>query len=228
MDNNKSSVNVTDHELKVLMKALAKSVQYVQTKYIVMTFIAGFLIGFGVAVLIINVMGVSQKKLSEANIVLQKADEATHGTQEVRPAVKSVIPVKTAPADEKAAESSTSAVPQGKGTAVGEVKHDTAVAQAKVYIHYAREKDKKMAEDFSAFLKNRGYASVNTEKIRHWKRDIRYFHDEDEDSALLLKKHLNDFLAGTAKTAKFNLHIKNLSTRYPHAQKGALEIWVFF
>jgi hypothetical protein len=228
MDNNKSNVNVSEHELKVLMKALAKSVQYVQTKYIVMTFIAGFLIGFGVAVLIMNVMGVSQTKLSDANIVLQKADEATHGTQQVGPAVKSVIPVKTAPVDEKAAESSTSAMPQGKETAIGEVKNDTAVARSKVYIHYAREKDKKMAEDFSAFLKSHGYASVNTEKIQHWKRDIRYFHDEDEDSALLLKKHLNDFLAGTANAAKFNVHIKNLSMRYPHAQKDALEIWVFF
>jgi hypothetical protein len=228
MDNNKSNVNVSEHELKVLMKALAKSVQYVHTKYIVMTFIAGFLIGFGVAVLIMNVMGLSQKKLSDANIVLQKVDEATHGTQQVRPAVNSVTPVKTAPADEKTAESITSAVTQGKETAIEEVKNDTAVVRSKVYIHYAREKDKKMAEDFSAFLKSHGYASVNTEKIQHWKRDIRYFHDEDEDSALLLKKHLNDFLAGTANAAKFNVHIKNLSTRYPHAQKGALEIWVFF
>ena len=228
MDNNKSNVNVSEHELKVLMMALAKSVRYVHTKYIVMTFIAGFLIGFGVAVLIMNVMGVSQKKLFDANIVLQKADEATHGTQQVRPAVKSVTPVKIPPVDEKAAESSTSAMPQGKETSIGGVKSDTAVAHSKVYIHYAREKDKKMAEDFSAFLKSRGYASVNTEKIRHWKRDIRYFHDEDEDSALLLKKHLNDFLAGTANTAKFNVHIKNLNARYPHAQKGALEIWVFF
>lgn len=228
MDNNKSSVNVTEHELKVLMKALAKSVQYVHTKYIIMTFIAGFLIGFGVAVLIMNVMGVSQKKLADANIVLHKADEATHGTQDVRPAVKSVPPMKTAPANEKAAGSITSAVHQAKETAIGEAKHDTAFARSKVYIHYARAKDKKMAEDFSAFLKSKGYASVDTERIRHWKRDIRYFHDEDEEAALLLKKHLSDYLADSAKTAKFNVPIKNLSTRYPQAQKGALEIWVFF
>jgi hypothetical protein len=228
MDNNKSNVNVSEHELKVLMKALAKSVQYVHTKYIVMAFIAGLLIGFGVAVLIMNVMGVSQKKLYDASIVLKKTDDAAHGDQRVGPAVKSVTPMKTAPADEKAAGSITSAVPQAKETAIGEVENDTAVARSKVYIHYAGEKDKKMADDFTVFLKDRGYASVNAEKIRHWKRDIRYFHDEDEDSALLLKKHLNDFLAGTTKTAKFNVNIKNLSTRYPHAQKGALEIWVFF
>jgi len=77
-------------------------------------------------------------------------------------------------------------------------------------------------------LKSKGYAFVETEKILHKKRDIRYFHDEDKDSALLLKKHLNDFLAGSANNEKVNMYIKNLSTRYPHAQKGALEIWVFF
>lgn len=228
MGNNKSSVNVSEHELKVLVKALAKSVRYIHTKYIVMTFIAGLLIGFGAAVLIMNVMGINQKKLSDANIVLQKTDEAAHGTQQIGPALKSVTAAKTGTEEEKAAESNTSAVPQRKETAVGNVRKEIELGGTKVYIHYAREKDKKMAENFSAFLKSKEYASVDTEKIRHWKRDIRYFHDEDEDSALLLKKHLNDFLAGSANTAKFNIHIKNLSTRYPHAQKGALEMWVFF
>jgi len=85
-----------------------------------------------------------------------------------------------------------------------------------------------MAEDFSVFLKSKGYAFVETEKIPHKKRDIRYFHDEDEESALLLKKHLNNFIVSSATIAKFNVHINNLSARYPHAQKGAIEMWVFF
>jgi len=42
-----------------MMAALAKSVRYIHTKYIVMTFVAGLLIGLGAAVLIINVMGMN-------------------------------------------------------------------------------------------------------------------------------------------------------------------------
>ena len=125
-------------------------------------------------------------------------------------------------------DSAVIAAPQRKEAAEGGIKKGTTLGRFKVYIHYAREKDKKMAEDFSVYLKSKGYASVETEKILHKKRDIRYFHDEDKDSALLLKKHLNDFLAGSANTEKVNMYIKNLSTRYPHAQKGALEIWVIF
>lgn len=228
MDTNKSNVNISEHELKVLVKALAKSVQYPHTKYLVMTFIAGLLIGFGAAVLMMDMLGVSQKKIFDVNTVLQKKDEAAQSTPHTAPAAKSGTAVKTAPADEKASESSTFAVPQSKAIETVSTKHDASLAGSKVYIHYARGKDKKTAEDFSAFLKSKGYTSVDIEHIRHWKRDIRYFHDEDEDSALLLKKHLNEFLAGTDRISKFNVHIKNLSTRYPRAQKGALEIWVFF
>jgi len=228
MDNNKSNVHVSEHELKVLVNALAKSVRYMHTKYIVMTFVAGLLIGFAAAVLIMNVMGMNQKIISDANVVLRKTDETMQKVPQVGPGVQSLNAARIDTKDEKAAESNASAVPQRKDEAVPAVKNEAALDGPKVYIHYAREKDKKRAEDFSVFLKSKGYAFVETEKILHKKRDIRYFHDEDEDSALLLKKHLSDFLAGPAITEKANIHIKNLSTRYPHAQKGALEIWVFF
>jgi hypothetical protein len=209
------------------VEALAKSDQYIQKKYIVMAFITGLLIGFGAAVLIMNIMGVNQKKLSDVNVVLQKTDETPKDVQQGHSA-NSVTAAKTDADNTEAAESNAFTVSQTKETAVGNVKHETAPVGAKVYIHYAREKDKKIAEDFSVFLKCKGYASVETEKIRHWKRDIRYFHDEDEESALLLEKHLDDFIVSSATIAKFTLHIKNLSTRYPHAQKGAIEMWVFF
>ena len=121
-----------------------------------------------------------------------------------------------------------SSVPERKEAAEEGIKNGTAFGRIKVYIHYARDKDKKKVEALAVFLRGKGYYDVEIEKIHHRERDIRYFHDEDEDSALLLKKHFNDFIVGSAKTAKFNIDLKNLSTRYPHAQKGALELWVFF
>ncbi|MEN6318551.1 MAG: hypothetical protein ABFD82_07315 [Syntrophaceae bacterium] len=121
-----------------------------------------------------------------------------------------------------------STVPQRKEAVEEGIKNGTAFGMIKVYIHYARDKDKNKSDALAVFLRGKGYYDVETEKIHHRERDIRYFHDEDEESALLLKKHFNDFIVESAKTEKFKIHIKNLSTRYPHAQKGALELWVFF
>ena len=130
--------------------------------------------------------------------------------------------------DQASVGSTLAAATQRRDMGEGGTKKGTALGRVKVYIHYARERDKKRAEDFSVFLKSRGYSYVEVEKIQHNKRDIRYFHDEDQDSALLLKKYLNKFLAGSAYTKKIDMHIKNLSTRYPHAIEGILEMWVFF
>jgi tetratricopeptide (TPR) repeat protein len=130
--------------------------------------------------------------------------------------------------DQASVDRAVAAATQRIETEEGGIKKGTALGGVKVYIHYARDKDKKKAEDFSVFLKSKGYASVEVEKIHHNTRDIRYFHDDDQDSALLLKKHLNTFLAGSTIARKINMHIKNLSTRYPRVKKGTLEMWVFF
>jgi hypothetical protein len=45
VDNDTSDVNVSEHELKVTVKALTKSVEYIHKKHIIIAFIAGFLIG---------------------------------------------------------------------------------------------------------------------------------------------------------------------------------------
>ena len=229
MDKDTSNVTVSEHELRVLVKALAKSIQYIHKKYIVMTFIVGLLIGFGAAILIINVMGMNKIKSSDANVILQKMDETRQEVQQVLSVVNSLTAAKIDTAGEKASvDSAVTTAPQRKEAAAEGIKNGAALGRVKVYIHYARDKDKKKVEALAVFLRDKGYAAVGTEKIPHRKRDIRYFHDEDEDSALLLKKHFNDFIAGSANTAKFKIHLKNLSTRYPHAQKGAIEVWVFF
>jgi len=130
--------------------------------------------------------------------------------------------------DKSSVDRAASAVPHRKETVEEGLKNGSTFGRTKVYIHYAKDKDNKRAEALAVFLRGKGYYDVETEKIFHRERDIRYFHDEDEDSALLLKKHFNDFIVGSAKTAKFKIHLKNFGTRYPHAQKGVLEVWVFF
>jgi hypothetical protein len=63
MDKDASDVNVSEHELRVLIKALTKSVEYIHRKYFILTFIAGLLIGFGAGLLITNLASINKKKL---------------------------------------------------------------------------------------------------------------------------------------------------------------------
>jgi len=137
-------------------------------------------------------------------------------------------PTSILPREKPSVHSAATASHQRKEAEDEGKKIGTILGSNKVYLHYARDKDKEKAEALAIFLRGKGYGFVETEKIPHRKMDIRYFHEEDKDSAILLKKHLSDFIFVSAKTAKFNIHIKNLSIRYPHAQKGALEVWLFF
>jgi hypothetical protein len=95
-----------------------------------------------------------------------------------------------------------------------------------VYIHYLREENKKIVEELSIFLENKGFNVDGIEKVNYKNRDIRYFHREDKSGALLLKKHVISFIKIYFKHV--NIRIINLSHRYPNANKGALELWLSF
>ena len=230
MDKDASDVNVSEHELRVLIKALTKSVEYIHRKYFILTFIAGLLIGFGAGVLFTNLTGVSQRKLPDAEVLLKKSDETLQELQQLRSMMNSLNAAKTGNTDGKTAvDDKGSVASQRKAETVQGVKDVVAPAGInKIHIHYARQEDKEIAEAFSDFLRKKGYASVVTEKIQHKWRDIRYFHGEDKQAALLMQKQFNDFVADSTAAKGINLKIKNLGKSYPRAQKGSLEVWVFF
>jgi hypothetical protein len=162
--------------------------------------------------------------------LLKRADEILQELQQLRSMVNSLNAAKTGNTDGKTAVIEKGSVaPQRKAETVRGIKDVVAPAGInKIHIHYARQEDKEMAEAFSDFLRKKGYASVVTEKIQHKWRDIRYFHGEDRQAALLLQKQFNDFVAGSTAAKEINLKIKNLGKSYPRAQKGSLEVWVFF
>jgi hypothetical protein len=131
---------------------------------------------------------------------------------------------------EKTAVPETESIaPQRKAEGV-EIIKDIAASPAvsKVHIHYARQEDKEMAEAFSNLLRKQGYTSLDMERIQHNWSDIRHFHGEDRQAALLLQKQFNDFFAHLTSAKKINLKIKYLGKRYPRTQKGSLEMWVHF
>jgi hypothetical protein len=230
MDKDTSDTNVSEHELRILIKALTKSVEYIHKRHFILTFIAGLLIGFGAGVLITNLASVGQRKLPEAETLLKKSDDTLQELQQLRSMVNSLNAANTGNTDGRTAvDEKGSAMQQRKAETVQGIKDVVAPpAVKKVHIHYARQEDKEMAEAFSDFLRKKGYASVDTEKIQHKWRDIRYFHGEDKQAALLLQKQFKDFVADSNAANKINLKVKYLGKSYLRAQKGSLEVWVLF
>ncbi len=230
MDRDAPDVNVSEQELRVLIKALTKSVEYIHRRYFILTFIAGLLIGFGAGVLFTNLTGVGLRRLPDAEVLLKKSDETLQELRQVRSMMTTLNAAKTGITDEKTAvDNKGSVASQEKAETVQEIGDVVAPTGVnKVHIHYAQQKDKVMAEAFSNFLRKKGYASVDTEKVQHKWRDIRYFHSEDKQAALLLQKQFNDFVAESTAAKGINLKIKNLGKSYPRAHRGSLEVWVYF
>jgi hypothetical protein len=198
-------------------------------KNIIVAFITAFLIGLGVGVVITNLVSVYWVKSSEESVLLKKSDETIRELQQIKSMISGLSSVTVGGAGGKIIDEKASIALPGKGGAAQEIKAGTSsVGGNKVYIHYGRDGDREMAEAFSQFLRNKGYASVETEKVRHSSRDIRYFHGGDKEAAVLLQKQLKDFIAGSQNAKKFAVKVKNLAAKYPRAQKGALEVWVVF
>jgi hypothetical protein len=230
MDEEASDPIVSEHELRILIKALTKSVEYIHRRHLILTLIAGLLIGFGAGILITNLSSMGQRKLPEAEILLKRSEDTLKELQQLRSMVNGLNAAKTGNTDGMTTpDEKVSAAPQIKAETAPGTKDVAAPAKInKIHIQYARQKDKQMAEAFSDFLRKKGYASVDIERIQHKWRDIRYFHGEDRQAALLLQKQFNDFVADSTAAKGINLKIKNLGKSYPRAQKGSLEVWVFF
>ena len=214
--------------MRVLVKVPSKSTEYIHNKHIILTFISAFLVGFGVAAVIINLVNINEKKYLNTEVLLKKSDETMQELQKIGTTLNALTVKAEPPLENPLTDSKSSITPQGKKAAVQSMQSDISLDRIKVYIHYPKEKDGKAAEVLSDFLKSEGYLFVNTEMVYHRSREIRYFHDEDKDMALLLQRQLNDFIAGSYGKRKFTINIKNCGRNYPSASKRSLEVWVFF
>jgi hypothetical protein len=97
-----------------------------------------------------------------------------------------------------------------------------------VYVHYTNKKNEKLMERLSVFLTQNGFRVKGIQKVNYHHQDIRYFHDEDKQGAILLQKHLIKFLNTFTDIKITNIKIINLSSKFPNAQKKSLELWVNF
>ena len=83
-------------------------------------------------------------------------------------------------------------------------------------------------ENFAAFLEDNGFEVSGIQKVNYKRQDIRFFHNQDKEGALLLKKHLTGFFQSVKDLNESKIKVINLSRKYPGAQKGLLEVWVNF
>ncbi|RZB36940.1 MAG: hypothetical protein SRB2_01740 [Desulfobacteraceae bacterium Eth-SRB2] len=95
-----------------------------------------------------------------------------------------------------------------------------------VYVHYTNNKNGKLMERLSVFLTQTGFKVEGIQKVNYRNQDIRYFHDEDKEGAVVLKKHLSAFIPPITSIKNPDIRIINLSRKYPNAKKGALELWL--
>ncbi len=83
-------------------------------------------------------------------------------------------------------------------------------------------------EELTILLKNKGFRVLGIDKVDYQNSDIRYFHNDDKASAFIIKKHLTQFITSFPNLKNTNIKIKNLSKKYPNAQKGSIELWLNF
>ena len=115
-----------------------------------------------------------------------------------------------------------------KPTELNEPQHIVQHKKYTVYLHYSDIKNKKLMENFSAFLEENGFEVSGIQKVNYHNQDIRFFHDQDREGAFLLKKHLTGFIQSVKNLNENKIKVINLSRKYPEAQKGLLEVWVDF
>ena len=238
MDNDNSKADISKQELSVLSKALNKSVEYSRrSRYTWLTLLAGFLIGAGVATAIITLTSHDERKNAETEILLKRSQETLKTMKQIQSSidqltgnVRSIIEKnkinKPLTRQEIKPEEKQVITPPVKKNESEETQACIELGRYTVYIHYNKRKNKKIMEELSAFLKNKGYTVSEIEKVKDRKRDIRYFHDEDKEGALLFKRHICDFINRSSDIKDIDLKVRNLGEVYPHASRGLLELWI--
>jgi hypothetical protein len=130
--------------------------------------------------------------------------------------------------ENKRADHKTGPMPHVEKIELNTVQDRIEPGRYTVFLHYSRDKNKKLIEWLAVLLKKRGFSVAGMERFDYKNRDIRFFHKEDKSGALLLQKYLTDFITRHTNFKHTNIKIFNLSHKYPHAKKGTLELWVSF
>ena len=214
MNNNLSNVEISVQELKLLVNTLTKSVALsLRKRYTWLGVVAGLLIGSCLTLAIISLTAKNTDKITETTqTLLENSRETLSELKQINSKISRFAPA-THGVNEKKISAPQDIIQPGIYT---------------VYVHYTNKKNEKLMERLSVFLNQNGFRVEGIQKVNYHHRDVRYFHDEDKQGALLLQKHLTEFITPFTDIKNNNIRIINLSSKFPNAQKKALELWVNF
>jgi len=230
MNNDPSNVEISVNELKLLVNTLSKSVALsLKKRFAWLWLLAGLLIGVSVTLLIISLAWKKTDNISvTSETLLEKTDVVISDLQKINSNITKLTETVNALNEKTKTGNTPPPSSKIKPTESNEPQHIIQNNNYMVYLHYSDIKNKKLMENFAAFLEKNGFEVSGIQKVNYHKQDIRFFHDQDREGAFLLKKHLTGFIQSVKTIKENNIKIINLSRKYPGAQKGLLEVWVDF
>jgi hypothetical protein len=230
MNNNLSNVEISVQELKLLVNTLTKSVALsLRKRYTWLGVVAGLLIGSCLTLAIISLTATHTDTVTETQqMLLEKSRETLSELKQINSKISRLAHTTHGVNEKKQADSKMSAsteVVEKKISAPRDIIQPTIYT---VYVHYTHKKNENLMERLCVFLNQNGFRVKGIQQVDYHHRDIRYFHDEDKQGALLLQKHLTEFITPVTDIKNNTIRIINLSSKFPNAQKKALELWVNF
>jgi len=228
MDNNLSNVEISVQELKLLVNTLTKSVALsLRKRYTWLGVIAGLLIGICLTLAIISLTWKQTDKITTTTqTLLEKSRETLSELKLINSKISQLADTTPALNEKKQTDNKMSASTDAGKTKISAPQNIIQPGRYTVYVHYTNKKNENLMERLSVFLTQTGFKVEGIQKVNYRNQDIRYFHDEDKEGAVVLKKHLSGFIPPITSINNTDIKIINLSRKYPNAQKGALELWL--
>lgn len=230
MNNNLSNVEISVQELKLLVNTLTKSVALsLRKRYTWLGVIVGLLIGSCLTLAIISLTWKQTDKSTETTqTLLEKSRETLSEVKKINSKISQLAHTTHALNEKKQTDNKMSASTDVGKRKISATQDIIQPGRYAVYVHYTNKKNKKLMERLSVNLIHTGFKVKGIQKVNYHNQDVRYFHDEDKEGALVLKKHLTGFISPITSIKNTDIKIINLSRKYPNAQKGALELWLNF
>jgi hypothetical protein len=230
MNDNLSNVEISVQELKLLVNTLTKSVALsLRKRYTWLGVVAGLLIGSCLTLAVISLTAKNTNKITETTkTLLENSRETLSELKQINSKISRLAHTPHGVNEKKPTDKKMSASTDVMGKKISAPQDRIQSGMYTVYVHYTNKKNEKLMERLSVFLTQNGFRVEGIQKVNYHHRDIRYFHDEDKQGALLLQKHLTEFITPFTDIKTNNIKIINLSSKFPNAQKKALELWVNF
>ena len=230
MNNNLSNVEISVQELKLLVNTLTKSVALsLRKRYTWLGVVAGLLVGSCLTLAIISLTGKNTDKITATTqTLLEKSRETLSELKQINSKISRLAHTTQGLNEKKQTDNKMPASTDVGGKKISAPQDIIQPGIYTVYVHYTNKENKKLMERLSVFLTHNGFGVAGIQKVNYHNQDVRYFHDEDKEGALLLQKHLTEFITPFTSIKNNNIKIINLSSKFPNAQKRALELWVNF